>query len=127
MHDLRLAHDPQRHLDRDPERPLRADDDPEQVGAVVGVDRLAAEHEQLAVGQDERRARDVVDGEPVLEAVRAAGVLGDVAADRADLLAGGVGRVEEAVRRDRAGDVEVRDARLDDDALALEVDLEDRG
>ena len=124
-HELRLAHDPQRHLDHDPERPLRPDDHPEQVGAVVGVDRLAAEHEQLAVGQDDRRARDVVHGEPVLQAVRAAGVLGDVAADRAHLLARGVGGVEVAVRRDRAGDVEVRDTRLDDDALALEVDLED--
>ncbi len=57
--------------------------------------------------------------------MRAARVLGDVAADRAHLLARRVGRVEVAVRRDRARDVEVRDARLDDDALALEVDLED--
>ena len=46
-------------------------------------------------------------------------------ADRADLLARGIGRVEEAVRRDRPGDVEVRDAGLDDDPLRGEVDLED--
>ena len=43
----------------------------------------------------------VVGGEPVLEAVRAAGVLRDVAADRAHLLAGRVGRVVEPVRRGR--------------------------
>ena len=67
----------------------------------------------------------MVHGEAVLQAVRAAGVLGDVAADRADLLARGVGRVEEAVLRDGPGDVEVGDAGLDDDALAVEVDLED--
>ena len=64
---------------------------------------------------------------PFFEAVRATGVLGDVAADRADLLARRVGRVEETLVRDGARDVEVRDARLDDDALAREVDLEDRG
>ena len=81
----------------------------------VGVERLAAELDDLAVRQDEREPGDVVRGEPVLQAVRAAGVLGDVAADRAHLLARGVGRVEEAVRGDGARHVEVRDARLDDD------------
>ena len=63
--------------------------------------------------------------ESVLETVRAACVLGDVAADRADLLARRIRCVEEAVRGDGARDVEVRHARLDDDALALEVDLDD--
>ena len=43
---------------------------------------------------------DVVDGEAVLEAVRAAGVLGDVAADRADLLARRIGGVVVARGRD---------------------------
>ena len=123
--DLGPPDDPERHLDRDPERPLRADHDAEQVGPVVAVDRLAAECEQLAVGQDDLRAGDVVDREAVLEAVRAAGVLRDVAADGADLLARRVGGVEVALGGDGAGHVEVRDARLDDHALALEVDLED--
>ena len=50
--------------------------------------------------------------EPVLQAVRAAGVLGDVAADRADLLRRRVGRVVEALVLDGACDVEVRDARV---------------
>ena len=66
----------------------------------------------------------MVDREAVLEAVRAAGVLGDVAADRAGLLARRVGRVVEAVGGDRLRDLEVRHAGLDDDALAVEVDLE---
>ena len=52
-------------------------------------------------------------------------VLRDVAADRAHLLARRIGRVEVAVVGDRPRDVEVRDAGLDDDALAREVDLED--
>ena len=55
--DLGLPDDPQRHLDRDPERSLGADDHPEEVGPVVAVDRLAAELEQLAVGEHHLRAR----------------------------------------------------------------------
>ena len=66
----------------------------------------------------------MVDREAVLQAVRAARVLGDVAADRADLLARRIGRVVVAVPDHRLGDLEVRHARLDDDALGVEVDLE---
>ena len=86
-------------LGRDAERALGADEDAEQIVA-RRVERLAAELDQLAVGQHDLEAEHVVDGEAVLEAVRAAGVLGDVAADRADLLARRIGRVVEAVRRD---------------------------
>ena len=64
-------------------------------------------------------------GEAVLQAVRAAGILGDVAANRADQLARRIGRVVVAVRRDAARDVEVDDARLDGDALVRDVDVED--
>ena len=123
--DLRLADDAERDLDGDPERALRADDHAEQVGPVAGVHRLAAERQQLPVGQDDACARHVVHREPVLQAVRPARVLGQVAADRADLLARRIRGVEVALRRDGPCDVEVRDAGLDDDALALEVDLED--
>ncbi len=84
---------------RDPECSLRADERAEQVGP-VRVERLAAELDDLAVGQNDLEPRDVVDGEAVLEAVRAAGVLRHVAADRADLLARRIGCVEEPVRRD---------------------------
>ncbi len=122
--DLGHALDAERHLHGDPQRPLGSDEHPEQVGAVL-IEALPAELDELPVGKHDLRARDVVDREAVLEAVRPAGVLGDVPADRADLLARRVGCVEEAVRRDRAGDVEVRDARLDDDAPALDVDLDD--
>jgi hypothetical protein len=53
--------------------------------------------DELAVRQDEVEPGDVRDGEPVLEAVRAARVLGDVAPDGADLLARRVGRVLESL------------------------------
>ncbi len=64
-------------------------------------------------------------GEAVLEAVGSAGVFGDVAADGADGLGAGVGRVEEAVWGDGGGDVGVDDAGLDGDLLVGEVDVED--
>ena len=123
--DLWLPHDAKRDLDRHAERALGADDDAEQVRPVVAVDRLPAELEQLAVGEHDLRASHVVHGEPVLEAVGAAGVLGEVAADRADLLARGVGGVEIPLAGDCAGYVEVRHSGLDDDTLTLDVDLDD--
>ena len=52
-HGLGLPDDSKRHLDRDPERSLRADDHTEKIGAVVAVDRLAAELEQLPVREHE--------------------------------------------------------------------------
>ena len=67
----------------------------------------------------------MVDGEPVLETVRSAGVLGHVAADRADLLRRRIGRVVVAVGGDRLRHVEVRHPRLHDHLSALDVDGED--
>ena len=107
------AHDAERDPHGDAECALRADERAEQVRTRL-VEALAAELDELAVGQHDREPAHVVDREAVLEAVRAAGVLGHVAADRADLLARRIRRVEVAVGRDGAGDVEVRDAGLDD-------------
>ena len=109
----------------DAERALGADEGAEQVGPGGSSSPCRRARRSSPSGRTNVSAEHVVDREAVLEAVRAAGVLGHVAADRADLLAGRVGRVVVAVRRDRAGDLEVRDARLDDDAAAVEVDLED--
>ena len=50
----------------------------------------------VTVGQHDLGAEHVVDRDAVFQAVRPAGVLGHVAADRAHLLAGGIGRVVEA-------------------------------
>ena len=109
----------------DAEGALGADDRAEQVVA-GGVGGRAAERHGVAVGGDEVGAEDVVGGEAVLEAVRAAGVLRDVAADRADLLARRVGRVVVAVRGRRPGDVEVDHAGLDDGALVVAAHVADR-
>ena len=88
--------------------------------------RTAKSHE-IAVGQHRFDAEHVVDREAVLQAVGAARVFGDVAADRADDLARGVGRVVVAERRDAPRDLEVRDARFDGHALVGDVDVTDRG
>ena len=122
----RLPEDPQGDLGCDPERALRADERPEQVGP-LGVEGLASQLDDLAVGQHHRQSCHVVDREAVLEAVRTTRVLGHVAADRAHLLARRVRRVEEALVGNGPRDVEVGDARLHDDALCVEVDLEDPG
>ena len=111
LHGLGLAHDAQGHLGSYAERAFGADEDAEEVVA-GGVGRLAAEGDDLAGGEDDGHLEDVGGGEAVLEAVGAAGVLRDVAADGADGLRAGIGRVEEAVRGDGGGDVGVDDAGL---------------
>ena len=67
----------------------------------------------------------MIGGDAVLEAVRTAGVLGDVAADRAGRLARGVGHVVEPERRHRLGEPRVDHARLHHRAAAGRIDLED--
>ena len=59
-------------------------------------------------------AEHVVGGHAVFQAVCAAGVEGNVAADRADGLTGWIGRVVQTVRCGGSGDVQVDHARLDD-------------
>ena len=62
----------------------------------------------------------MIGGDAVGEGVRAAGVFGDVAADGAGFLAGGIGREVEAVVLDGAREVEIDDAGLDDGALIFD-------
>jgi hypothetical protein len=50
------------------------------------IGRRRAKSHDLAVGGNDRRGRHMIGRETVLEAMRAAGVFGDVAADRADAL-----------------------------------------
>ena len=74
-----LGHDRERALPSRRAAPSRS-------GPGVSSERAAEMHE-LAVGQHGLDAEHVMHREAVFQAVRAAGVLGDVAADRADLLA----------------------------------------
>ena len=79
----------------------------------------------LALDREAAHAQHVVQRQPVLQAVHAAGVLGHVAADGAGDLAGRVGRVVQAVRRGGLADRQVAHAALHDRGAADRVDLED--
>ena len=84
---------------------------------------LAADAQHLAVHQHHFEAEHVVGGHAVFQAVHAARVFGDVAADGAGDLRGRVGRVVEAFMRHRVGDGEIGDAGLDHRHPIGEVDL----
>ena len=88
----------------------------ERVQVVAGhvLDRLAAGLQDPAVREHHGEAEDVVAGHAVLQAARAAGVAGDVAADGGMADARRVGRIEEAVLFDFGLQV-----RRDDSGLAL--------
>ena len=118
-----LGENTYRHLGDHAEQPLRAGHHAEQVVA-LGIEVLAAEAEHLAVHQHHLDAEQVVGGEPVLEAVHAAGVLRHIAADRAGDLAGGVRGVIEPVGADRGADGEIGHPRLDHGAAVGAVDVE---
>ena len=124
VHRLGAPQQPQRRLRDDRQRALRSDEHAEQIEA-RRIEHGAAEVHELAVGQHGFDAEHVMHREAVLQAVRAAGVLGDVAADRADDLARRIGRVVAAERRDVLRDLEVGDARLDHGPQVRDVDVED--
>ena len=122
---LRDSDDAEHDLGHDAERPLAADHHAEEVVA-PGVANLPSEPSDPPVSGDERCPEDVVRGEAVFQAVRPAGVLGDVAADRAHLLRRRIGCVEVAERPHRLADIEIGDPRLHRDLVVVEVDVEDR-
>ena len=108
----------------DAEKPLVAVEESAPVGADVFTARAAPLHD-LAGGEHGFDPEDVVRGHAVFQAVRAAGVEGDVAADGANGLAGGVGRKVQAVRCRGEGHVEVDHAGLDDGDALRRVEAED--
>ena len=121
---LRLLQQPHGHLGDDAEQSLRAGDDADQIVA-AGVEMLAAEAEHLAGHQHHFEAEDVVGGHAVFQAMHAAGILRHIAADGAGDLRRRIGRVVEAVVRDRRADGEIGDAGLDHRDAVGEVDLAD--
>ncbi len=121
---LRAAQDAHGDLGDDRQHALAAGQQPEPVVA-GGVEMRAADVEDFAVDGDDLQAQQVVGGDAVFQAVRAAGVHVDVAADHAGELAGRIGRIEEPVGRDRVGDADIGHARLHDGAAIGVVDVED--
>ena len=123
LHALRAAHDAEHGFGGDAECAFAADEDAHEVVAgCVGHAVRRAEPDELAGGKDDLATEHVRGGEAVLEAVCAAGVFGEIAADGADDLRGGVGRVEEAGAADELGDLRVGDAGFDGDESVFEVD-----
>ena len=107
-----LGQQSQRHFQRHPEQAFAAD----KQSGVVGPDRFdtAAAHRHDFAGRQHRFASDhVIRRHAVLQTVRAARVERDVAADRADALAGRIGSVVQTMRSRGIADVLVDHARLD--------------
>ena len=109
-----------------PERAFRADE--EILHRVAGdvLHARAAEPRDPAVRQHDLEGHDVVARHAVLEAAQPAGVLGDVAADGADALRSGIGRIKQAVSRRRLVDALRDGAGLRAKRQIARIDVEDR-
>ena len=108
---LGLLQDAHRDFGDDAEQAFRAGHDAQEIIALA-VEMLAAEPDDLAGDQHHLDAEHIVGGEAVFEAMHAAGILRDIAADGAGDLRGGIGRVIEALVLHRLGDGEIGDAGL---------------
>ena len=100
-----------RHLGDDGEHAFRADHQREQIEP-GGVEAVAADLDRSPSIVRPRSFSMLCTRQAVLEAMHAAGVFGDVAADRARDLATRVRRVVEAVWRRRLGNRQIAHARL---------------
>jgi len=107
-----------------PKRPSLPQKRPVQSGPSCFAEALPI-FDDLAGGEHGFEAEDVVGRHAVFQAVGAAGVEGDVAADRADRLARWVGRVVQAVGRRGERDRGVDHAGLDDGEALGGIDAED--
>jgi hypothetical protein len=85
---------------------------------------LAAEPDHLARHRHHLEPKHVVRGEAVFEAMHAARVFGDVAADRAGDLRRRIRRVVEARMLHGLGDAEIGDPRLHARTAIGEIDIE---
>jgi hypothetical protein len=97
QHGFRPPQQAQRGLRDDSQGAFGSHDDREEIES-RRIGHGAAQMHELAVWQDSLDAEHVVHGKAVLEAMRAARVLGDVSPDRADDLARRIGRVVAAER-----------------------------
>jgi hypothetical protein len=108
----RLRHQLDRDFGDDAQHAFRADEHGQQVQA-RRIERLAAQFDDVALDGADAHAQHVVHRQAVFEAVHAAGILGDVAADGAGDLGGRVGRVVQAEGRGRFRNRQIAHARLD--------------
>jgi len=85
LHHFRPLDNAQRYFGGDAQGSFRANKDSCQVVA-RSIERTGTELHQFAAGQYYFQCQDMRDGETVFQAVRSAGVLGDITADGADRL-----------------------------------------
>ncbi len=111
------------HLGHHAQKALGSDHYAEQIVS-LGIEVLAAEPDDLAVDGDEFDPEHVIGGETIFEAMHAAGVLGNIAADRAGDLARGIRRVIEPRMLNGERHAEVCDAGLRHHAAVMEIDLQ---
>ena len=104
-HRLASAHESDDDFGDDAHGSFRADEHAAEI--VAGrVRNFAAEPDNLTVVQYHFDAKHVIGRDAVGERMRPAGIVGDVAADRACGLAARIGRVKKAVFGDCFGDIE---------------------
>src|SRR5918995_5844160 len=125
VHRLRDPAQPECDPGCNTQRPLRAYESAEQVVAWRIRRPGAPDVRHRAIGQHDLSPHDVVRGKAVLQAVNATGVLGQVAADGGDYLAGRVWGVVVALVGDLLAHPHVDDAGLDHDPLVRDVHLQD--
>ena len=86
---------------------------------------LAADVEDFTVNGNDHQSQKVIGGDAVFQAMRAAGIHVDVAADHAGELARRIGCVKEALIRHRVGDADIGHAGLHGGATIGVVDVQD--
>ncbi len=124
LRELRLGHELERDLGDDDEQAFGADRERKQIESRP-IERRAAEGDRFALDRVAAQTEYVVNREAVLEAVHAAGILRDIAADRARDLRGRIGGVVQTERCRRLGDGEIAHARLDARDAGDGIDVED--
>ena len=107
----RLRQDPHCHFGDHTQQAFGPGHQAEQIIA-FRIHMLAAKAQNFAIGQHHLDTENVVGGQPVFQAVHAAGILRHIAANGAGDLAGGVGRIVEAIGFDRLGDAQIGHAGL---------------
>ena len=120
----RARQQPDGDLHHHAEQPFGAGEQRQQVeaGAVQGAGPQA---QALAFQGHDVHLQQVVHGQAVLQAMHAAGVLRDIAADGAGDLRGRVRCVVQTMRGSGLGDRQVAHARLDPGETTQRIDLED--
>ncbi len=121
---LRLGDQLDGHFGDDRKHAFAADQHGQQI-QTGRIGRERAEFDDFALHGDGAHAQHVVHRQTVFEAVNAAGILRDVATDRAGNLRRRVRRVIQAVRRGGLGDGQIAHAGLDRGGSRVRIDFHD--